>query len=74
MQIRKKKPTQSFANADEADDDNDDSDRLTVGTVLNGYGVSKANVGFVLDAIYNIALAFVLLVRETICATTHVVV
>ena len=49
-----KKPTSSF--------DNDTEDTITIQTYLDNYGVSKPNVGFILDAVYTILISLILFV------------
>ena len=51
-----KKPTSSFDNDTEVEQNS-----VTIGKVLNNYGVAKNHVGFILDATYMFALSVVLL-------------
>ncbi len=53
-----KKPTSSFDNDTDAG-----VSTLTIENVLSNYGVTKPNVGFILDAVYTLLLSLVLMVR-----------
>ncbi len=56
---RHKKPTSSF---DNGTDSAGGGGTFTVRNILSNYGVTKPNVGFILDAVYTILLSLVLLV------------